>query len=296
MTTQTRTSNKEAFYRRFNTRYSLLWALLIAVNIATAADISHEVRQGPVDTSGDDINGFLEFSSTAGLHRIPLIGFFDNDSTQPEDAQGSVAITLGGLLEWRGFFLEALYESSNNGAIGYQFSESERSRVALILTSQMGEYSPGIVEGYESVDNRNSDLLFGLRSTHYRGNSVIQLELLTDVSGRNEGLHAAWQFGHNWQVRNWNMHMLLAARYFSASTVNYYFGITPDEATANIPQYKAGSGLLTTIEVGAAIPINEKWVFKTAANINRLPDSVVNSPLATARMAYDATAGLSYVF
>lgn len=270
----------------------LLCAHALMLNTIHAADIATEVRQ-KID---GDTTGFLEFSSALSYFRVPIVGFADDSDQRPQDARGGLHLGLSGMLEWRGFFIEAVQESSSNGAIGYNAWENDSSRVALLLTSQIGGYGPADVTGYESVRDRDSDLQFGLRSTHYRDNNIVQLELLGDVTGRGGGLIASWQFGHFWQVRNWNAHALLGMRYFSSNTIDYYFGIDADEISALTPRYQADSGFLTSVEVGAALPINEKWVFRTAASIERLPDSVAESPLVKGRVAYDLNVGVYYVF
>lgn len=262
----------------------------LASQFVYATDIAREVRQQQSETTG-----FLEANTGIQLRRIPIIGGED-DSENPEDAHVNVTLGLSGRLEWRGFFIEAVRESSNNGILGYDAWANENNRVALVITSQLGEYDPATVPGYETVRRRKNDLQFGIRSTHYKGNNIIQLELLGDVSGRNEGLMASWQFGRYWQIRNWNTHALIGARYFPSKTLNYYVGIDADEVSPNTPQYQARSGLVSMAEVGAAIPLNENWVFRTSFSAERFPDSVVNSPLITARMSYVVEAGFHYVF
>lgn len=264
--------------------------LNLASQLASATDIAREVRQQQSETTG-----FFEANTGLQLRRTPIIGAND-DNENPENPEVNITLGLSGRLEWRGFFIEAVRESSNNGILGYDAWENENNRVALIFTSQLGEYEPGRVSGYETVRNRKSDLQFGVRSTHYKGNNIIQLELLADVSGRNEGLMASWQFGRYWQIRNWNTHALIGARYFPSQTLDYYIGVDPDEVSVDTPQYQASSGLVSIAEVGAAIPLNENWVFRTSLSAERFPDSVVNSPLVKARISYVAEAGFHYVF
>ena len=260
---------------------------LIPLN--ATADIAHEVIQQSVTS------GYLEANSALQIRRIPIIGA-DNSNTDPESPEVNLSLGLSGRLEWRGFFIEAVRESSNNGIIGYDAWENENSRVALIITSQLGGYSPGTVTGYESVGSRDTDLQFGIRSTHYTGNNIVQLEALSDISGRDEGVVASAQLGRYWQIRNWNVHALVGARYFSSSTIDYYIGIDADEVSAATPAYQASNGIVASVKVGASLPLTEHWVFRTSLNMERLPDSVVESPLVTARSSYVAEAGFHYVF
>ncbi len=270
----------------------LFYSVLVMLSApGHAADISHEIRQSAPETSG-----FLEFTSDLSYYRVPIIGFVETRATNPSDPAGGLRIGLHGMFEWRDFFFEAVHGSSSNFAFGYNAWENERSRVALLFSSQIGSYTPGTVPGYVSVRDRDADLQFGIRSTHYQDNNIVQLELGVDSTGRGNGVVAAWQFGHFWQLRNWNLHALLGLRYFSADIVDFYFGIDESEVSEQTAVYQADHGVLTTAEFGAAIPLNEKWVFRTNATVDRLPDSVVDSPLTQARMAYDFSVGINYIF
>jgi outer membrane scaffolding protein for murein synthesis (MipA/OmpV family) len=119
---------------------------------------------------------------------------------------------------------------------------------------------------------------------------------MADVSNAHEGVIGAVHVGRQKQIRNWNLHGLLGARLFSDKVADYYMGVSPDEATADIPEYRAKAGVLPSIQVGATLPLSEKWIFETQVQYTHLPDSISDSPLAQGDAIYAAQVGVSYVF
>jgi len=266
------------------------WFLLLT-SVLHAADISHEVR-----SPGSGLT-FWELGAGLSYDRIPLVGWLEQDPEEARDGSFNLSLFLDGRLQWKNFFIEGISDSFQDGVIGFTLTDEPNQQLELVLSSQFGEYSPGDITGFENLRTRRSDATIGIRSLIIRDETVFQLELGKGVvSNVHRGWTAALLAGRQWQVQNWQAHAVAGLRYFSDDIVDYYFGVDDSETSPLAAPYSADSGTLMSLELGATKPINEKWLLRTALTLDRLPDSVVESPLATGRTAAGLSARIIRVF
>jgi len=253
---------------------------------AVAGDITREIQQG------DSYNGsFSEFGISLQTSQLPLIGFTGQVPRNVGDTVNSLSLDLWGRLEYKGFFAEAIKDSFSNFTLGYTVKNDDSYSLDLILSSNFEHIERDEYEGFESITDRDSDVSLGFRSSFHRGDSIFHYELVSDVSGAHAGVMASVQYGKQYQYRNWNLHSLLGVRYFSDNVLDHYFGVSAAESTASLPRYRAKKGFMPSVMVGATLPLNEKWIFKSNAEYAYLPDSVTDSPLAPGDDYYVVQAG-----
>ena len=265
-------------------------ALLLASPLAFGGDIAREVFQ-----SEDGSHSFAELGVSLVTGKLPLVGFNDQSPEDSGDTINSLHIGLEGRFEYKGFFLEFIENSFSNVTLGFNAHTSDRSHHEIILTSMFADVERDDLEGFESVTDRKEDINAGIRSSFYFDKNIVQLELVSDVNDSHNGMIGALQFGRQTQLRNWNVHGLVGVRYFSDNVIDHYFGVSADEATETIAAYKATDGFMPTLQLGATLPLNEKWIFRTTAEYSRFPGTVSDSPLAQGDYTYAVQAGVYYV-
>lgn len=269
--------------------------LFLAGKAVVAADIARDVRGGDAKSES-----FVELGFGLALDRIPVAGYSrDAESlSEIDDTFGDLGIFLNTRLEWNGLFLELFHESFALATIGYNAWSNDSVEFDLILTSVLGELEPGLVSEFESLEVRDGAVEGGIRTIVYDGPNVIQFEAISDISSVHDGFSLSWQFGRHWQLRNWATHALVGLRYFSEDMSDHYFGVSAAEARPenSLPAYKATDAVLGSVEIGATRPINENWIFRTTASAYRLPDSFLDSPIVTDRLAWQFGVNAVYVF
>ncbi len=255
-----------------------------------SADIAREVFQP------DNANSsFAEIGVSFVTSQLPLVGFNGQTLEESGDTVNSLHIGLEGRFEYKGLFFEFIENSFSDVTLGFDAYSTENSHHELIATSLFSEIVRKDITGFESIEDRKGDVNAGIRSSYYLGNSIVQFELVSDIVDSHNGVVGALQFGHQAQYRNWNLYGLVGVRYFSDNVTDHLFGVSAEEATDTIAEYEAGEGFMPTIHLGATIPINEKWVFRTTAEYTKFPNAVANSPLAQDDSMYVIQAGVYYV-
>lgn len=265
--------------------------LFVSCSFSWAADTAHDAPQADRQT-----RAFAEIGIGFGYEVLPLIGFNERSIEESTDPNLSLNITIEGRLEYKGFFLETIDTNLNNITLGYSVIDNDKGSFELIGTSLFYPLVYGDIAGLESLETRDGDFNLGFRSSHYINNTLVQLELVSDIADSHKGLIASVNLGRQKQISNWNVHGLLGIQYFSDDVVDYYFGVSPQEANELAPVYKGEEGIMPSLQLGAALPLTEKWTFNLNAEYVLLPDSVSESPLAQGSDIYLASIGFNYNF
>lgn len=272
-------------------RLSIVALLFYIAHPVTAADIAREIHS----PSGDSA-AFAELGVVFGASKVPLVGFNDQSLVDSGTTESFLGIGLMGRFEYRNFFIEFIENSFSNATLGVAVRTTPDTEIELIFSSLFEKTVRNKFKGMETIDDRDADLNAGLRGTHYFGDEILQFELVRDVIDSHNGFLASLQFGRQVQIRNWNIHALLGIRYFSDNVVDHLFGVSAVEATEDIPQYNGGHGFMPTLQLGAGLPLNERWILRGRAEYAKLPDSVSDSPLAQGEDIYFVQTGIYYVF
>jgi len=157
---------------------------------------------------------------------------------------------------------------------------------------------------FDGYDAEDSDFLAGMddrRETLDAGLAVerklgdfgrLNLSASTDTLGRHDGqeLELQWSYPLRFvegQVR---------ARWQSDALVDYYYGVTPQEALPDRPAYEPGSGLTWSLGLVSAIPLGKRWLVFVGANVDLLPDSIQDSPIVDSSTSTRVFAALAWRF
>jgi len=240
--------------------------------------------------------GYLDVGLSLGVGKLPLVGFNDSDTVEDStDLNAFLIVNLEGRLQYKGFFLEVIERSFNGSALGYSFYDDERGSFEFIATKTFGEIERSRIPSLEMIEDREGDVNLGFRHSRYFGKSILQSELVANLTNSHEGFTAAVQIGRSKQVGNWGLNGFFGARYFSARMLDQYFSVSDSEASALFPEYQADDGLLTSIQVDADLPITEKLLFNVSAAFSILPSTVSDSPLAQGDSFGAASIGMTYL-
>lgn len=253
----------------------------------TAADIARDVRTGETAPQSSD-GGYFEIGGGLGVFTSPIKG---------EDDGIGVQLFLAGQYQWRGFFIESIDGSSTDLSVGYNALNTQHWSFDVIGSSLNNDIVGSDNNELKGLSERNGDFLLGVRATGYFNNHILQLQLLDGVTNAHDGVIATIEAGRSWQVRNWNYHALLGWRYHEKQVVDYYLGISPEEAIAtSLPEYNARAGSFLTTEIGATYPMSEHWVFRGTAAAVHLTDNLSASPIISNKNSGGLFATFSYVF
>jgi len=256
-------TTRPSCFSRLATMLLLLWLS----SSALAADISRDVREGREDETVEN-DGYLEISFSGILNDIPIEG------SEPLTRK----IGLGGHYRYKRFFVDVFAESYNQFQFGLTAHSSDILSIdVLVAGSEHGADSELNAE-LKLFSEREAATYLGMRATAYSDPYIVQAETLWDISEVHYGSLLTATIARTWLYHNWNFHALLGARYESARSLDYQFGIDEPEASVRYPQYEAGAGTTFVSEAGVTYPLNQYLVLKSTFRWWELPSAVVGSP------------------
>lgn len=281
---------RQCVLRHFCANRRWHWLLCLTLMLSYSgylwsADISRDVRAGREDESVE-FDGYLEISGSYIYNKMPIPGADTQIGT----------IGLGGHLRYKRFFIDAYAESYNQFQLGLNaYSGSSWSFDILAAVSEHGVDSE-LNRELKLFTDRDAASLLGARATGYLGSTIVQFEALQDISDVHNGSLITATLAKQWLFHNWNFHALVGARYESARSLDYQFGIDPDEATAVYPAYEAKSGTTFVSEAGLTYPLSENFIFTSTFRWWELPSAVVGSPFVTNDSYVTFTNTITFVY
>lgn len=273
---------------------SFFAAVLCWPTVSVASDIAREIRSG---ASGN----FLEVIAVGGCGRSDRIA-----TTQSDEPEGcGYGLGLGWEFHWKGFFTEVIENSYGGLNLGYTLYQNDNWTIDLIALEVSGSVSnkdgltPTMTEAQRNRHLRYRDTITldgGIRATHYWGNNILQLRAEADYSSNYGGAEASVLYGKTWQLRNWNVHALGGAYWQSRARNEYYWEVSTEEATSQLPAYAAQSSINVSLELGATYPLSEHWLSRTQIAVFRNGDTIADSPLSANQAYGGISTSISYVF
>lgn len=297
-----------------NKRLTITWLIsaLLIINLFIPTLSYAEEKE-------DDFQWFASIGYVTGGYESIRI---DRNLTDIETKETFKGFAVELRAQYKGFFFEVpgrglgdrdgLYTGPG---LGYNFFNTETWSFDAYFTEESNSIKWRFANPEQVYEiYKDSDRRFGLRATGYYDKFLTQFTF-TPVSLRDEigGVALSASIRRDWQIRNFNIFTSIGAKYRSSDILNYYYGITEEEALriSKITRYwdtaeqlnkfyapiEVSAGTSVNFQLGFEYPLTENWVLGGFYSVAKFADSVKNSPFR----AGDATSvmsGLSitYVF
>lgn len=208
-------------------------------------------------------------------------------------------------LSYNDFYLDIDHSQLSGGVIlGYNLIEKYDWSLDILTTdvaygfNEFGLYynQDQVIDELSGIDERHSDFGAGLRLTRSFGPTQISFEVLHDISGAHQGLTATGFVSTIKDWRNWEFRFGGGYQIYSSDYTQYYYGISPHEATQNRPVYEPSTGYSLLAEFHSEVPINEDWVFLSGLLAKWYSRDITQSPIVEHPLKVEAKIGVRYVF
>ena len=160
--------------------------------------------------------------------------------------------------------------------------ENAQTRYELFLRRRLeGFATDRVPESMVGMEKRSAGDDLGIAVRYRLGAGFLYGEAMQNVSDESEGteIRLGYRYERWWTGRlRWRPYVTLAWR--DADLNNYYYGVRPEEATAERPAYQPGSGTNLELGVLAAYRLAERWQVLAGAGLTRWSSGVSDSPVA----------------
>jgi len=217
-------------------------------------------------------------------------------------------------ISYKGFFLQSNQRRSSallgGTEFGYQLIVEDNWQLDLIAKAYMQGYDSESLIEYGGGDD---DLLAGLREREFTGGIALRysyyfeealftFDFASAHTGDDEygdhvsGLIIDSFYSYLLPYRNWDIYFGSGLTYFSQDIVDYYIGVSADEATDIRAEYTADDGFRAQLEIYAQHPLSENWSFNAGLTHSIFSSEVKESPLVDRNQVTQVMLGVLYVF
>lgn len=210
--------------------------------------------------------------------------------------------------------------------IGYNLFESEHQQVNLLVTPSYDQVffnrwdannfvsessTNNMLTSFNSLGPKreNKDASIDKHKLHARRMAALggveyivhdhslefQLQALHELTGYYQGDEIRFAFSKNIDLEKSQVKLTLGANWQSADTLNYYYGLSMQEA-GNIDTYAPAAGLNTLMRIDWNYQLDRHWSLRFFASYRHLNDEITRSPLVTQNNVVTAFAGGVYHF
>lgn len=197
----------------------------------------------------------------------------------------------------------------DNGDVGYTLSENDLFTVNLLgrinsdrvffsktntqfisISNSVGESL--VVEA--EIPDRDYAIEAGVELLADGDWGYLQAGAFQDVSRTHKGSEIYAEYSHTFRNGRWFYEPSLGVSWKSQKLNDYYWGVTPDEASAAFPPYEADSGVNYFARFQLSYQLTRKWATLFVVEYERLNHEAAESPLVEEKSVYGAFAGLKY--
>ena len=158
-----------------------------------------------------------------------------------------------------------------------------------------------MAEGYQGISDRDNQFEAGLlMSVHLSRKNTLELE--GRWGERGSSAKALLKRTYAAEDYRWMVSPFVACRVLSPDFVDYYFGVTADEASdpksylIDGPYNPEKIGLAGSVGVSGMVRFWEKWALFCALEAQVVSDEIKDSPIVRNRDVYSFVTGISYKF
>lgn len=136
----------------------------------------------------------------------------------------------------------------------------------------------------------------GLNADIHLGQDTLSIKFQHDVTGVYDGYQADVAYYHPMNIGFADLVPYVGVHYFSDDYVNYYTGVSKEDATIKRTVYKGEGSFAYKAGYAMVIPVTDNLDITQATAYVRLGSSMADSPLVDSQNQWITTLGVNYSF
>jgi outer membrane protein len=181
---------------------------------------------------------------------------------------------------------------------GYHFVDNESftfdARVGFVFAGLDPDDSPALA----GMTKRDPTVEGGLVFDWKPGKFKISTFALTDLLGRSDGQQAGIDVSRTWTFGRyrWGLTPSIGAVWQSDDYVDYYYGVSPEEARPGRPPFDGQSAVNFESSLLGFYRISQRVTLVALVQIQRLDNEIADSPIVDDKRSYFGLIGATYQF
>lgn len=186
----------------------------------------------------------------------------------------------------------------NSDRVFFGKTDAKFVRIAAAVgQATTGVAGPSLADTVElTVPDRHYAVELGVEALTDGRWGRLQVGAYRDASDTHGGYEISADYTYGWRRERWYVAPSVGFSYKSRDLNDYYWGVRPQEASAALPAYTAGSGVNRRARVAVSYQLRSHWSVAVAAEYERLNAEAAASPIVADENVLGAFVGLHYRF
>jgi outer membrane scaffolding protein for murein synthesis (MipA/OmpV family) len=193
------------------------------------------------------------------------------------------------------FFYESEHFYFRGAQAGYRLYREGPLSFSADLRAEFQSWKPSDSPVLQGMADRKITAEAGINARYRIDNWEMRAGIWQDVLGRHKGWQGELALAYNHRVnRQWIVSPRIELQALSSKKANYYFGVRPEEALPQRPQYNVGSTYSLALATSVRYLIDSRWTVYADVGAAYLSSDIRNSPIVDRRWLPRIITGLSY--
>lgn len=204
-------------------------------------------------------------------------------------------------------FEPALFFMYENGPLEILAYDSIDASLHLLGNDGLSLGASGSIlfeEGYDSDDSDYFDGMDEIDTLYYaglqleavRGNWEARLKFQQDISGEHDGQEVELSLFYNKIVSGFELRPEISLTWMSSDAVDYFYGVSGEEARPDRPAYSPGSSFEIGIGMMVQRSITENFTAVALFEVSTFGGEIKDSPLVDSDYEVEGALGVMYSF
>lgn len=173
--------------------------------------------------------------------------------------------------------------------ISYKLLELENISFSAKLAPRFAGFDESDSSVFTGIAERNDSLDGGFGVQIRQQGWLLEADTVFDLLGNSNGSESKLAVGYSYLASVVIIEPKLSISYFDNNLVNYYYGVRPEEVTAQRPAYKAGGSVNYNAGLSLSTPLFFGGMTKLGIEHHWYGNNISNSPLTDRNSGWSAS-------
>ena len=194
------------------------------------------------------------------------------------------------------YLYEGKYFFARGAAGGLHAINNDGIELNVLARYRFQKLDPGRNEFYDGLEERRQTVDAGIQFRLSKSWGALTAEWLADVLDRHNGQQLQVAYRYNVIAGRWSISPFISWTYQDENLTDYYFGVSQAEATAERPEFSAGSSQWVSFGLNTAFHLSQRIVLFANVGFSGTDADVRQSPLIEESGVSQFFVGGTYAF
>ena len=194
------------------------------------------------------------------------------------------------------YLYEGKYFFARGATGGIHIVDNDVYELNVMARYRFQQLDPDRNDFYEGLEERRQTLDAGVEFRMSKAWGELAVNWLTDTLDRHNGQQAQVSYRYRFDAGRWSISPFITWTYQDKKLTDYYFGVSAAEATADRPEFSAGSSQWNTFGLNTAWHFSDRIVFFANVAFAGGDSDVWDSPLVEESNMSQFFVGGTYTF